>query len=115
MVKNARRGGQNDNSKPTRRKQQVDPRFNLGDLNIESRRDDTSLVEATIELDYDLASTVVINDLKFTNVAMSLHDTQEFYNDLGRRPDENLTLSTALSIDDVVEAIVEDGNADHFE
>jgi hypothetical protein len=33
---------------------------------------------------------------------MSLHDTQEFYDDLGGRSDEDLALSTALGVDDVV-------------
>ena len=39
-------------------------------------------------------------------LTVSLHDTQEFYNDLGGRSDEDLALSTALSIDDVVQAVV---------
>jgi hypothetical protein len=30
---------------------------------------------------------------------MSLHDTEEFYNDLRGRADENLALSTTLSVD----------------
>lgn len=33
---------------------------------------------------------------------MSLHDTEELDDDLRRRPDENLTLAAALSIDNVV-------------
>jgi hypothetical protein len=33
---------------------------------------------------------------------MSLHHTEKLYNNLGRRPDENLALATTLSIDDVV-------------
>ena len=37
---------------------------------------------------------------------MTLHDTQELHDDLGARADEHLALSTALGIDNVVEAVV---------
>jgi len=39
-------------------------------------------------------------------LTVPLHDTQEFYNNLGGRSDENLALATALSIDNVVKAVV---------
>jgi hypothetical protein len=42
-----------------------------------------------------------------------LHDGQEPDNDLAARPDEDLTLSGSLCIADVVEAVAEDGYADH--
>jgi len=62
---------------------------------------------------------------------MTLHDTEELDNDLGRRTNKNLTLSTALGIDDIVQAVVltssvmliyqgitqtthQDGDTDHF-
>jgi len=37
---------------------------------------------------------------------MTLHDTKELDNDLGRRTNKDLTLSTALSIDDIVQAVI---------
>ena len=37
---------------------------------------------------------------------MTLHDTQEFYDDLGRRPNQNLALAATLCIDDVVQAVI---------
>jgi len=43
-----------------------------------------------------------------------LHDAEELDDDLGRRMDENLTLSGLLGIVDAVERIVEDGGLDHF-
>ena len=60
-----------DDTKATSRKEQVDPRFNLGNLNVEAGRDDTSLVETAVELDNDLAGTVIVDDFEFTNVACS--------------------------------------------
>lgn len=45
---------------------------------------------------------------------MLLHQGQELDNDLGGRTNQNLALATLLGIVDVVEAIVQDGNTDHF-
>lgn len=61
---------------------------------------------------------------------MTLHDTEELHDDLRRRTDENLALSTALGVDNVVlhivsayppcsktrsthQAVIEDRDADH--
>ena len=35
-------------------------------------------------------------------LTMTLHDTEELDDDLGRGPDEDLTLAAALSVDNVV-------------
>lgn len=61
---------------------------------------------------------------------MTLHNTQKLDHNLGGRPDQNLALSTAFGVDDVVQAVVlhhhqhlpkkngkgtyEDGYANHF-
>ena len=114
MIKDTGRCGQDDVSEATGREQQVDPGFNLSCLDIVAWRDDTSFVETAVELNHNFAGAVIIDDLKLANVAMSLHDAQEFYDDLGGRPDEDLALSTALGVDDVVKAVIEDGDADHL-
>ena len=44
---------------------------------------------------------------------MALHDAKELDNDLGRRSNEDLALSSALGIDDVVKTVVENGDANH--
>jgi hypothetical protein len=44
-----------------------------------------------------------------------LHQRQELDDDLGRRTDQDLALATLLSVVDVVEAVVQDGDADHFD
>lgn len=41
---------------------------------------------------------------------MLLHDGEEADDDLGGRADEDLTLSTLLSVDNVVEAVGKDGD-----
>lgn len=64
-------------------------------------------------------------------LTMTLHDAKEFDNDLGRGTNKNLTLSTALSVDNIVKTVIltsslwyrtrdgtqtthQDGYADHF-
>ncbi|KAJ3498105.1 hypothetical protein NMY22_g19633 [Coprinellus aureogranulatus] len=58
-----------DDTESTSGEQQVDPRLDLVGLDVESGRDDTGLVEAAVQLDDDLARTVVIDDLEFADVA----------------------------------------------
>lgn len=113
----------NDVPEPTGGKEEVDPRFDLGHLDVETRRDDACLVESAIQLNDNLSGTVVIDDLKFTNVpckatvivvqseqgarlvgplTMTLYDAQKFNDNFGGRSDENLAFSAALCVDDVV-------------
>ena len=47
-------------------------------------------------------------------LTMLLHDRQELDNDLGRGTDENLSLSTLLSVVDVVQTILQNGDSDHY-
>ena len=44
---------------------------------------------------------------------MSLHDAQELDDDLGRRSDENLSLSLSLGIDNAVQGVVQDADSNH--
>lgn len=60
---------QDDDSEPSSRKEQIDPGLDLGDLDVEAWGDYTSLVQTSIELDDDFAGTMVIDDLKFTDIA----------------------------------------------
>ena len=59
---------QDDDTEATSRKEQVDPVLDLVDLNVVSWRDDTSLVQSAVQLDDDLAGTVIVNDLELANV-----------------------------------------------
>lgn len=68
MVHNTSRGGQNDVTELTRRQQVGNPLLNVVDLDVESGRDNTDLVQSTVELDDNLTGSVVINVLKVLNV-----------------------------------------------
>lgn len=63
------RGREDDESKRSGGEEQVDPRLDLVDLDVESGRDDSRLVESTVELNDDLAGSVVVNDLELSDVA----------------------------------------------
>jgi len=76
VVENSRGSGQDDDAEPTSGEEQVDPGLDLCGLDVETRGDDTGLVQTTIELDDDLAGSVVVDLLELANVAMSLHDPQ---------------------------------------
>ena len=57
-----------DNAKPSSRKKQVNPGFDLAVLDVKARGDYTTFVESAIELDNNFSRPVVINDFKFANV-----------------------------------------------
>ena len=102
VIHDTSRGGQDQVTELTSRQQVSGPLFELGELDVETGRDNTTLVDTTVKLNNDLTGTVIINDFELTNVTMLLHDRQELDNDLRRRTDENLSLSTLLSVVDVV-------------
>lgn len=92
------RGSKNDVTEGTGGEEVGNPLLDIGKGNVETGRDDTALVEATDEVDDDLARALIINDLELTNVTVLEHNLQELDNDLGGRTKENLTATTLLSI-----------------
>ncbi len=51
------------------------PGFDLVEGNIKSWRNDTTLVEATVQVDNDLSGSVIIDDFEFTNITVLHHDS----------------------------------------
>jgi len=107
-------GGEDNITKLTGWQELDNPFLKVCKAHIVTWRDDTSLVETTVQLDDDLAGSVVINFFELANVTVLLHDTEELDDNLGGRADEDLSLSRLLSVVDGVERIVEDGGLDHF-
>jgi hypothetical protein len=68
---NGRRGAtyQDDDSERTGRHQPVNPVLDLVQRHVEAGGHDAALVDATVELDHDLAGTVVVDVFKLINVA----------------------------------------------
>ena len=71
MVHNTSRGGQNNIAKLSGRQKVGNPLLNVSNANVEARRNDTSLVETSIKLNYNFARSMVINIFKFVNVSYS--------------------------------------------
>lgn len=63
-------GGKNDVAELTRREELDDPLLEITELDVVAGADDTSLVDAAVELDHDLAVAVVIDLLEFANVPL---------------------------------------------
>ena len=113
VVHDTVRGGEDEVTELTGRKKVLGPLLDSIKGNIEAGGDDTTLVDTTNKVDDDLTSTLVIDDLELTNVAVLLHDLEELDNDLGSRADDDLTLTAVLSVGDVLEGVVEDRDKNH--
>ena len=69
VVHDTGRGGEHNVTERTRGQKLLNPVLDLAELNVEARRNDTTLVDATDQLDHHLARTVVVHLLKLANVA----------------------------------------------
>lgn len=114
MIHNAITGREDNITKLTAGQQVTGPVFHFPDLDIKTGRNDTTLVQPTIQLDDNLTRTVVINNFEFINVPVLLHHLQEFDDDLGGRADNDLTLAALFGIVNAFESIVQHANTDHF-
>ncbi len=90
VVHDAVGGGEDELTELAGRQQIRSQLLDLGQGNVESRRDDTTLVQATQQVDDDLATSVVVDDLEVTNVTVLLHNLQKLDDYLGAGTDENL-------------------------
>lgn len=69
VVHDARRSGQDHLAKRTGGQQERAPVLDRVDGNVETRANDAALVQATVELNDNLAAAVVVDDFEFANVA----------------------------------------------
>ena len=69
VVHDTGRGGHDDVTERTRGQELLNPVLNLTELDVEARRDDTTLVDAAVELDDNLTGAVVVDLLELANVA----------------------------------------------
>ena len=90
VVHDALVGREDENTELTGRKDSVGEVLELSEGKIEAGGDDTALVEATVEVDNDLAGALIINDLELVDVAVLLHDTEELDQDLRDGSEDNL-------------------------
>ena len=86
-------GGEDNDSELTGGKHGVGEILELSKGKIETRRDDTAFVETAVKVDDDLAIASIVDDLELVDVAVSLHDLEEFDEDLGGGSKDNLYYS----------------------
>lgn len=69
VVHDTSAGGENNVAELTRWQQLDNPLLEVAELDVVARRDNTGLVQATVELNNHFAAAVVIDFLEFANVA----------------------------------------------
>ena len=104
VVHNAESGGQHQQAELSRRKDHVAPPFDLGHRDVESRRDDTTLVDSSEQLDYDFATSVVVDDFEFSDVTFSLHEFEELDEHLRRWTEKHLPFAFFLGVENVLQS-----------
>ena len=100
-------GRQHNMSKLSARQQIHNPSGEVVHSHVESRRDDSALVDSAKQMHHDLAVSTVINHLHFSNVSVLHHDMKELEDHFGTRADDDLALSTLLGVVDVDQRVVE--------
>ena len=68
----------------------VGPLLVIPDSDVEPGHDDADLVDSASQVDDDLATTVVVNDLELADVAVLHHDGQEPHHYLGAGTQQHL-------------------------
>ena len=113
MIHDSSRGGQDNVTKLSWRKQVVGPLLDLVDGDIEPGGDDTALVQSSSQVDDDLAGSVIVDDLKLPDVSVLHHDGEEPDDDLGAGSDEDLSLASLLRIVYTLQAISQGVHTNH--
>jgi len=70
---------QDNDAKTTGWEEQVNPGLNLSDLDVEPGRNDASFIETAVQLNDNLAGTVVVNDFEFTDVTCESRISEYWY------------------------------------
>ena len=90
VVHDSQVSGEDDDTELTGWEDGVGEVLEVLQLEVESWRDDTALVQSSVEVDNDLSGTGIINDLKLVDVLMSLHHLEELDENLGGWSQDNL-------------------------
>jgi hypothetical protein len=86
----------------------VAPALDMTQGDVKPGGDDATLVDATQQLNDDLAAAVVVDDFEFSDVASLLHKLKELDQDLGAGAKEDLSFALFLGVQDVLERNSED-------
>lgn len=115
VVHDAHGSGHDHKTKLTGGEQVGGPLLDVLVANIEPGRDDSTLVQTSVQLHNNLSGTVVIDNFKLTDVTVLLHHLEKLHNHLGGRSDENLATASLLSVVDIFQGISENTHAHHLD
>ncbi len=87
VVDDADIGGEHDVTKLSGGEEVSDDLLVLCHFHVEPGRDDSAFINSTQELNYDLAPSSIVNYFEIADVALFLHQLQEFDDDLGAGSD----------------------------
>merc|ERR1719347_2126609 len=91
----------------------IGPLLNFVDLDVKSGRNDSALVQPSVEVHNNLASSVIIDNLELSNVSFLHHDCEEPDNDLAAGPQAHLSLAPLLCIVHATQSVGQRVHANH--
>ena len=97
VVHNTLVGSQNESAELTGWEDSVAEVLEVLELKIEVGGDHTALVESSVEVNADLSTSGIIDDLELTNVSMLLHAAEELDESLGDWSEDNLKFISIVS------------------
>ena len=90
MVHDTLVGGEDNATELTGGEDGVGEVLEVLELQVETGGDDTALVEATVQVNDDLASAGIVNDGELVDVALGLHQAEDLDQNLGDGVEDNL-------------------------
>ena len=94
MVHDTLVGGEDNVTELTGGEDGVGEVLEVLELQVETGGDDTALVEATVQVNDDLASAGIVNDGELVDVALGLHQAEDLDQNLGDGVEDNLDRET---------------------
>jgi hypothetical protein len=92
-------GGQDDEAELTGGENAVGEVFEILELEIETGGNDTTLVKTTVQVNNDLASASIVDDCEFVDVALLLHDAENFDEHLRDGVEDNLIKTLDITVE----------------
>ena len=114
MIDDARRCGQDNMTELTTRQKVNNLLFNVQDLDVKAGRNNATLVNASKQANNNLAAAVVVDNLKFADISVPLHNLEELNDHATAWSDQYLPLSSLLCVVNSLERICENTHAHHL-
>ena len=94
MVHDTLVGGEDNVTELTGGEDGVGEVLEVLELQVKTGGDNTALVEATVQVNDDLASAGIVNDGELVDVALGLHQAEDLDQNLGDGVEDNLDRET---------------------